>query len=75
MCEHIGSLDYLGFDIIITQDGFNFCEINTHPASDYAQVLCAPVLRNKNAVRFFQSKGLFKIDTKEFYSAYMQSQN
>ncbi len=74
VCQHISSLDYLGFDVIITKDGFNFCEINTHPACDYAQVLCAPVLKNEKVFKFFENKGLFGIDTKEFYSAYIESQ-
>ena len=74
VCSHISSLDYLGFDVIITQDGFNFCEINTHPACDYEQILCGPVLKNEKAVKFFKNKGLFGIDTKEFYSAYIESQ-
>lgn len=38
VCKHIDSLDYLGLDIIITPEGFKFCEINTHPAADYAQI-------------------------------------
>ena len=74
VCRQISSLDYLGLDLIITEDGFKFCEINTHPASDYAQVLCAPVLRKSKAVRFFKNKGLFGIDSREFYSAYLESQ-
>ncbi len=74
VCHHISSLDYLGFDVIISENGFNFCEINTHPACDYAQVLCAPVLKNENAIKFFKHKGLFRVDTKEFYSAYLDSQ-
>lgn len=74
VCQHISSLDYLGFDIIITERGFNFCEINTHPACDYAQVLCAPALKNEKLIKFFKKKGLFEVDTKEFYSAYIESQ-
>ncbi len=74
ICDHISSLSYLGFDIIITPNGMKLCEINTHPACDYAQVMCGPVLVKPNARKFFKSKGMFKFSGKDFYAAYMESQ-
>lgn len=74
VCEHIGSLDYLGFDVIITPDGLKFCEINTHPASDYEQVMCGPILAKEGAGEFFNSKGIDKLDLSDFYKLYIESQ-
>lgn len=73
ICSHISSLDYLGFDIIITEDGMKLCEINSHPAMDYEQVMCGPTL-TKKAREGFIAKGLFNYDANEFYKAYMDSQ-
>jgi hypothetical protein len=58
VCDHVSSLDYLGFDVIITPEGLKFCEINTHPAADYAQVMCAPILSTEYARSFFKNRGL-----------------
>lgn len=74
LCNYITSLDYLGFDIIITANGMKLCEINTHPAADYEQVMCSPLLTNENTRDFFKSKGLFKIDNTSFYELYKESQ-
>lgn len=74
VCKHISSLDYLGLDIIITPGGFKFCEINTHPAGDYEQVMCGPILRSSEARAFFENKGLNNFDSEEFYKMYMESQ-
>lgn len=74
VCKHISSLDYLGLDIIITPKGFKFCEINTHPAGDYEQVMCGPILRNEEARIFFENKGLYKFNPEEFYRMYIESQ-
>lgn len=74
ICGHVSSLSYLGFDVIITQDGMKLCEINTHPASDYEQVMCGPILQKPYARRFFESKGLWNFDGKAFYDAYLKAQ-
>ena len=74
VCDHIGSLDYLGFDVIITPDGLKFCEINTHPASDYEQVMCGPILKKDGAKEFFASKGMNNIKLDDFFKMYMLSQ-
>lgn len=60
--------------LIITPDGLKLCEINTHPAADYEQVMCNPILTNGDARKFFASKGLFELNTNEFYDLYMQCQ-
>ena len=74
LCQHISSLDYLGLDIIITEDGMKLCEINSHPAIDYEQIMCGPVLGNKAINKFFDFKGLNKHDATEFSKAYFESQ-
>lgn len=73
-CQHIGSLDYLGLDIILTEDGMKYCEINTHPAADYEQIMCGPILADDNARAFFAAHGLFDVDTSALYDMYMKSQ-
>ena len=72
-CNHIGSLDYLGMDIIITEDSMKFCEINTHPAADYEQIMCGPILKDEKARKFFKAHGLFDVNTEAFYDAYLKS--
>lgn len=74
ICQHISSLDYLGFDIIITPDGMKLCEINTHPGLDYSQVMSGPVLAREKVRTFFEHKGLWKFDTAAFCKAYMECQ-
>ena len=70
LCQHISSLDYLGLDIIITEDGMKLCEINSHPAMDYEQIMCGPTLAKEKILKFFETKGLYNFDAKEFYKAY-----
>lgn len=74
ICDHVASLDYLGLDIIITEDGMKLCEINSHPAMDVGQILCGAPLKKDNLKRFFAYKGLFAHDGDTFYNAYMESQ-
>lgn len=74
ICAHIASLDYLGLDIIITEDGMKLCEINSHPAIDYEQIMCGPVLKREKVRKFFEYKGLNKFDGKALYEAYMRCQ-
>jgi len=74
ICDHISSLDYVGLDIIITEDGMKLCEINSHPAMDYAQLLSGAVLKKENIKKFFAHKGLFNHDGQVLYQAYMESQ-
>lgn len=72
--QHVSSLDYLGLDIIITEDGMKLCEINSHPAIDYEQIMCGPVLKREKVRKFFEYKGLFNYDGKALYEAYMRCQ-
>lgn len=74
ICDHVSSLSYLGFDVIITEDSMKLCEINTHPACDYEQVMCGPVLSKENAGKFFDSKGFEQFSNEDFYRLYMESQ-
>lgn len=74
ICNHISSLDYLGFDVIITSSGCKLCEINTHPACDYEQVMCGPILKKSGARKFFEKKGLFDVNPDELHTAYCASQ-
>lgn len=74
ICQHISSLEYLGLDIIITDKGMKLCEINSHPAIDYEQIMCGPVLSNEKIKSFFKHKGLYNYDGKQLYQAYLESQ-
>lgn len=75
ICKYISSLDYLGFDIIITDGGFKICEINTfpliHQEDDYLE--CEPYLMEKNKRKFFENKGYNKIDNSELYQFVLES--
>ncbi len=74
LCQHVSSLDYLGLDIIITEDGMKLCEINSHPAMDYEQIMCGPTLSKEKIHKFFEHKGLFNYNGKALYEAYMSCQ-
>ena len=74
ICNHISSLDYLGLDIIITEEGMKLCEINSHPAMDYEQIMCGPALKKPKIHEFFEHKGIYDVDCELFYNAYKESQ-
>lgn len=74
ICQHMSSLDYLGLDIIITENGMKLCEINSHPAMDYEQIMCGPTLAKIKVKEFFVHKGLLKHDGKDLYEAYLKCQ-
>lgn len=74
ICRHMSSLDYMGFDIIITEDGMKLCEINSHAALDYSQIMSGAALKKSSVRAFFEKKGLKKFDGKDFYQAYAESQ-
>ena len=69
-CNHFDSLDHMGMDIIITDEGFIFCEINTKPALNYAQVMCGSILADEENVSYFKNKGLYEIDTARLWTIY-----
>ena len=75
VCNYISSLSYLGLDIIITKNGMKLCEINTHPAMVYAQVMNGPILLKGSIKDFFIHKGINKFDSQDFYRAYLTSQS
>lgn len=56
ICNYLSSLEYFGFDFIITDDGLKMCEINTHPSLDYEQAMCGPIWLNPEAKSFFERK-------------------
>lgn len=74
VCKHISSLEYLGLDIIITQDGMKICEINSHPGIDLDHLMCGEILAEEKTRNYFEKKGLYSFDAKEFYKAYVDSQ-
>ena len=74
VCDHYSSLSHLGFDVIITENGFVFCEINSKPALNYEQVICGPVLTSEENIAYFKKKGMDSIDCSELYSIYLGSQ-
>lgn len=74
ICGHISSLDYLGLDIIITENGMKICEINSLPAMAYLQLIGAPPLSSEKVRAFFDHKGYKKFDGKDFLRAYEDSQ-
>jgi hypothetical protein len=52
ICKYIPQLRLMGFDIIITNDGFKILEINSHPGLSYMQSYF-PVFKTENAREFF----------------------
>lgn len=54
--NYLSSLNYFGFDVIITEDGFKICEINSHPVIDIEQVMFQPVMKDDFMRSFFESR-------------------
>lgn len=65
VCDYLSSLEYFGFDIMITDAGVKMCEINTFPSLDYEQVMCGPALLNPAAKKFFEKKMKVKLERQE----------
>lgn len=74
VCDHYSSLSHLGFDVIISEDGFVFCEINSKPALNYEQVICGPILESEENRMYFNSKGMDKVIVSNLYSIWKDSQ-
>lgn len=70
ICNHISSLDYLGIDVIVTEKEMKLCEINSHPAVDYEQLMCAPNLSDEKTVSFFKKHGLLDVKNSDFWEMY-----
>lgn len=64
ICDYLSSLEYFGFDLMVTDDGVKMYEINTFPDLCDGQVLCGPVLRNPSAKHFFENKMAAKLHIK-----------
>ena len=75
VCNYISSLSYLGFDIIVSENGMKLCEINTRPAMAYAQVMNGPILLKDSIKEFFLYKRINRFDGQDFYRAYLTSQS
>lgn len=74
VCSHYGSLSHLGLDVIITEKGFVFCEINSKPALNYEQVMCGPLLAIEDNINYFKSKGMDKVDCSNLFEIYKKCQ-
>ena len=64
ICDYLSSLEYFGFDLMVTDEGVKMCEINTFPDLCDGQVLCGPVFQNPSARTFFESKMEAKLHSK-----------
>lgn len=56
ICEHLSSLEFFGFDVIVCEDHVKVCEVNTLPGLDSIQILDGPIWKNPKASRFFNRK-------------------
>lgn len=55
MCTLLNSIEYIGFDIGITDKGFKIMEINTHPGIEFGQLMC-PIMKHPIYKNYFKSK-------------------
>ncbi len=55
IAERFSCLEYLGFDLGITEDGVKLMEINTHPGIKYMQIF-HPLLQEGDSKEYFTSK-------------------
>lgn len=57
ICNYLSSLDFFGMDVIVTEDGFKICEINSAPSTGRGQYLYGKCcLDNEDARKFVESK-------------------
>ena len=56
ICNYLSSIDYMGIDLVITDNGVKMLEINSLPAASTPQVLCGPYMDNPHAAAFFTKK-------------------
>ncbi len=54
--EYLSVFPYMGFDVIVTNDGFKICEINSAPSVSYGQAMCYPIYKNEKAAAFFNKR-------------------
>ncbi len=56
VCSYLSSLDYFGFDLMITNNQVYICEINTLPGFDFEQSMWREILATDPARAFYASK-------------------
>lgn len=56
LADYFSPLEYFGFDVIITDEGFKICEINSFPNLDIEQIMFGPILDNEVANKFYTNK-------------------
>lgn len=55
ICCKLSTLEYIGFDLGVTEDGVKCMEINTFPGTEYMQVF-HPMYENETVKKFFTKK-------------------
>ena len=50
--SYIPQVRFMGYDVILTEDGFKIIEINSHPGTDYIQSV-HPYMREGASKEFF----------------------
>ena len=55
VCKKFSTIEYMGFDIGHTDNGYKIMEINTHPGIKYMQIF-KPLLDNETTKSFYQDK-------------------
>jgi D-alanine-D-alanine ligase-like ATP-grasp enzyme len=55
MAEELSSLPRVGWDVVVTDDGFELLELNTHAGVETLQVH-RPVLADPRTRRFFERR-------------------
>lgn len=55
LCERLGPVEYMGFDLCVTPDGPKLIEINSHPGPKYLQVY-RPFMKDPLLHDYFQRK-------------------
>lgn len=66
-CKALQSLDWLGFDVIITDSGPKIIEINSLLGIEMPQMLSGPILKDDELKKFLVSKGLENSSVENFY--------
>lgn len=55
VCRKFSTIEYMGFDIGHTENGYKIMEINTHPGIKYMQIF-NPLLENEKTKSFYMDK-------------------
>lgn len=55
ICKLLNSIEYMGFDIGMTDKGFKIMEINTHPGIEFGQLMC-PIMKHPIFSEYFKNK-------------------